>query len=126
MCYKFHSLEEDLPAIDSNCLEKHIVTQGENKSGEIYALSEGAHNDGLGLFAPEVGSTRLLESVSAGDQHVDHEVGAVVLLRHLPPGDGRRGQHGQHHHLHSHPPPVVVPEHSNHYHVPDQIDQLTC
>jgi hypothetical protein len=35
----------------------------------------------------------------------------VVLVGDLEGGEGGAGQHAQHHHLHAHPPPIVISVH---------------
>ena len=76
-------VDSSIPAVDGDGLQQHVVAEGQHEPGEAGGLAEGAHDEGLRLLGPEVGGARLLEAVSAAHQHVDHKVGAVVLLRHL-------------------------------------------
>ena len=87
------------------CLRLHIITASDCLDQKKAAL--GFWNLQLVVEKLQVAYQRS-SPVSAGDQHVYHEVGGVVLLWQLPPGHGGRGQHGEHQHLHTHPASVVI------------------
>jgi hypothetical protein len=79
----------------------------------------------LRLFGPEESGAGLLEPVPAGDEHVYHKVGGVVLVGYLEGEEGGARQHAQHQQLHPHPPPVVVPQHQRHTGIEITHDQCS-